>query len=146
MLESIWAYRQMFLNPRYGSVGLVGMPYYVIYEGLAPLVEFVSVLVLAVAWWVGVIAWQEFVLFIGIVAFANGILTNVAVLLQDRTSRSYGVGSLAGLISLGALEFLVYRPSIFVARWRGWVGFLRHDRAWHKFATKSLGGGGAASW
>ena len=145
ILESIWAYRQMFLNPRYGSVGLVGMPYYVIYEGLAPLVEFVSVLVLAVAWWLDVIAWQEFVLFIGIVAFANGILTNVAVLLQDRTSRSYGVGSLAGLIFLGALEFLVYRPIIFVARWKGWIGFLRHDRAWHKFARNSRAGGRAAS-
>ena len=49
--ETLWRYRRMILNPRYGTVGLVGLPYYVFYEGLVPFVELVAlVLEVAVVW------------------------------------------------------------------------------------------------
>ena len=34
--ETVWSYRGMLCNPRYGTVGCVGMPYYVTAEVLAP--------------------------------------------------------------------------------------------------------------
>lgn len=133
ILETIWAYRHMFANPRYGRVGLVGMPYYVVYEGLAPFVELLSLLVLGLAWWLDVIGWREFLLFLATQVLANAVMTNAAILVQDMSARSYSLGSLASLIFLGAVEFLIYRPLHLAARWKGVLGFLRGDKAWYKF-------------
>jgi cellulose synthase/poly-beta-1,6-N-acetylglucosamine synthase-like glycosyltransferase len=33
--ETVWHYRGMLLNPRYGTAGLIGTPYYVLVEVLA---------------------------------------------------------------------------------------------------------------
>ncbi len=137
ILEAIWAYRRLFANPRYGAVGLLGMPYYVFYEGLAPFMEFLSLLVVGLAWWLGVIGWPGFFLFLGAQVFANGILTNAGVLLQDIGSRSYSLSSLGELVLLGSIEFLVYRPLILLARWQGIIEFVRGDKSWYKFERNS---------
>ena len=131
--ETLWSYRRMFLNPRYKTVGLVGMPYYLLYEGLVPFVELVSLVSLPLAWWLGVISWPVFLLTVGTISFMNGTLTNWALFSEDRRARRYTVRALAGFVLLGLIEYLVYRPVIFLARWRGLWGFLRGDRSWHKF-------------
>jgi cellulose synthase/poly-beta-1,6-N-acetylglucosamine synthase-like glycosyltransferase len=133
ILETIWHYKAMLANPRYGSVGLVGMPYYLLYEGLVPFVEFVSILSFPLAWWLGVLSWLEFLCLAGAISLANGILTNLSILFEDRRSRSYTFRSLLVFMFLGPLEYLVYRPIIFVARWKGVWGFIRGDKKWHKF-------------
>ena len=130
ILETIWAYRRLFANPRYGAVGLFGMPYYVFYEGLAPFMEFLSLVVLGLACWLGFIGWPVFFLFLGAQVFSNAILTNAA---QDIGSRSYSLSSLGELIFLGLLELIVYRPVVLFARWRGVVEFVRGDKSWYKF-------------
>ena len=37
--ETVWHYRQMWFRPRYGSVGLLGAPFYLFTEVLAPVFE-----------------------------------------------------------------------------------------------------------
>src|SRR5438874_1981254 len=39
ILETTWHYRRMAFNPRYGSFGLIGIPYCILSEVLAPFVE-----------------------------------------------------------------------------------------------------------
>ncbi len=39
ILETVWSYRRMLGRPRYRSVGLLGVPYYVLSEVLAPVFE-----------------------------------------------------------------------------------------------------------
>jgi GT2 family glycosyltransferase len=42
LLQVLWRHRGMIGNPRYGLVGIVTLPYTVVFEGLAPLLEFSS--------------------------------------------------------------------------------------------------------
>ncbi|OLV16785.1 glycosyltransferase family 2 protein [Deinococcus marmoris] len=37
--EALWAHRKMWFNPRYGRIGLVALPYYLLFEALAPVIE-----------------------------------------------------------------------------------------------------------
>jgi cellulose synthase/poly-beta-1,6-N-acetylglucosamine synthase-like glycosyltransferase len=53
LLESLWMHRTMFLNPRYGSVGLLGFPFYVMFEALGPLIETAGYLLLPILWFTG---------------------------------------------------------------------------------------------
>ena len=75
--ETVWHYRRMLFNPRYGSAGLAGAPYYLVVEVLAPVVQLISIVVLPVAWWMGALDFPEFVLLALTIAFANGVLTKM---------------------------------------------------------------------
>ena len=39
LIESLLIHRKMFMNPKYGAVGMIGMPYYFFFEALGPVVE-----------------------------------------------------------------------------------------------------------
>jgi biofilm PGA synthesis N-glycosyltransferase PgaC len=133
ILETLWSYRRMFLNPRYGAVGTVGVPHYVLTEVLAPFFQALSLAVLVPAWWYGLldIRWLELFL---TVALANAVLTSAAILFHDIEARRYPLGNLVQLILQGPIDLFIYRPIIFVAQVKGFVDFLRGEKGWNKFA------------
>jgi len=131
--ETVWHYRRMLFRPRYGPVGMLGVPYYVFVEVLAPVFQVIAVVTMPLAWWLGVLSPVEMFLFLLTVAFANGVFTNIAVMLHDRSARSIAPRDLAWLMLLGPLDLFWYRPILFWAQAKGLVDFFRGDKAWHKF-------------
>lgn len=131
--ETVWHYRGMWLRPRYGSVGLVGTPFYLVTEVLAPVVELLALMALPLSIALGVFDPVTFLAVVGAIAFTNAALTAAAILLDDVQSRTYRRRDLARLLLLAPLDLLLYRPAIVWARLKGSWRFLRGDKAWHKF-------------
>ena len=132
--ETVWHYRRMLLNPRYGTVGMLGMPFYVLSEVLAPVFELTSLVALPVAFAVGDFSWRVFALALLAISLGNGVLSGSAILADDRQSRSYRLRDLARLFALAPLDLVLYRPLMAWARVKGTWRFLRGDKGWHKFA------------
>jgi cellulose synthase/poly-beta-1,6-N-acetylglucosamine synthase-like glycosyltransferase len=132
--ETVWHYRRMLFNPRYGSAGLVGVPYYVLVEVVAPMFQLLAIATVPAAWLSGIFEWPEFLLMLLAVGLANGVLTNAAVLFHDREARSYPLRDLITLMILGLIDVVVYRPILFVAQAKGLLDFLRGEKGWNKFA------------
>ncbi|HKO28805.1 MAG TPA: hypothetical protein VJU80_15205, partial [Solirubrobacteraceae bacterium] len=137
IMETVFAYRRMLGRPRYGTVGLLGLPFYVLSEIVAPFVETFSFVVLAVAVATGLLDLRIFGLTIVSLAVLNGILANVAVLVDDYTNRLYRLRDLLRLCLLGPFDLFLYRPIVMLARARGVVGYLRGDQTWNKFARNA---------
>ncbi len=131
--ETVWHYRRMSLNRRYGSVGFLGLPYYILVEVLAPIFQVISVVAVPLAWWTGVLNISQFLFFLLTIAFANSVLTNIAILLHDQTSRNYRIRDLVRLMLLGPLDLFLYRPILFWAQAKGLLDFLRGEKGWNKF-------------
>ena len=131
--ETVWSYRGMLCNPRYGTVGCVGMPYYVAAEVLAPIFQLLAVIAVPVAAMAGVLRWDDFLRTLVILALGNGIFTSAAILLQERAFRTFSARDLPYMIALGPLELFLYRPFIMFAQVKGTIDFLFGDREWHKF-------------
>jgi cellulose synthase/poly-beta-1,6-N-acetylglucosamine synthase-like glycosyltransferase len=132
-LETIWHYRRMVGNPRYRTVGMIGLPFYVISEVLAPFAEIFGLAAFALAAFYGVVSWPVYALFLGILCFANAILTAVAIVLEDTASHTYRLRHLLRLMLLAPLELILYRPILVWARLKGTWGFFRRNRTWDKF-------------
>lgn len=132
-LETIWHYRNMIGNARYGVVGLVGIPLLFVTEAIAPLLELTGFATLVAGILLGLFSWQTYLLFLGSMTFGLAILTSAAVLLEDISTRAYRLRHLVRLIALGPAELLFYRPVLVWARLKGTVGFLRGERGWDKF-------------
>jgi poly-beta-1,6-N-acetyl-D-glucosamine synthase len=131
--ETVWHYRRMWFNPRYRSVGLVGAPFYLMTEVLAPLVELVALVSLPVAVALGVFEPLTFLVVLAAITFTNAALTACAILFDDLQSRTYRRRDLTRLLLLAPLDLVLYRPVIMWARLKGSWRFLRGDKAWHKF-------------
>ena len=131
--ETVWHYRSMWFRPRYGSVGLIGTPFYLLTEVLAPVFEVLGIATFALAVALGLFDPLVFVVMLCAIAFLNAALTASAILLDDLQSRTYRIRDLVRMLVLAPLDLVLYRPIIVWARLKGSWRFLRGDKAWHKF-------------
>ena len=131
--ETVVHYRRMWFNPRYGSVGMVGVPFYLLTEVLSPAIELLAFAALVASVALGIFDIEVFLVFVGAMAFVNAALTAGAILLDDLQSRLYRIRDLARLLFWAPFDMVLYRPIIAWARFKGSWRFLRGDKAWHKF-------------
>jgi cellulose synthase/poly-beta-1,6-N-acetylglucosamine synthase-like glycosyltransferase len=137
--ETVWAYRRMLFNPRYGSVGIVGAPFYLLAEVVAPAFELLALATLPAALALGVFGPVDFALGLVTMMFVTGAITAVAVLSNDLHSRAYAPRVLVRLLLLAPFELLLYRPALTWARLKGTWRFFRHDKGWYKFERNVRG-------
>ena|ERR1700675_400533 len=131
--ETVWHNRRMWFNPRYKSVGLLGVPFYLFTEVLAPAIEVLALVSLPLAIALGVFDMKIFLVMVVAIAFMNAALTASAILMDDLQSRTYRTRDLVRLLLLAPLDLFLYRPIIMWSRIKGSWRFLRGDKAWHKF-------------
>ena len=110
LLQTLWRYRRMIGNPRFGTVGLGSLPYVAFFEGLGPLLEGGGYLVTIVAAALGYLNWEYCGMMIAVSVLFGAAVTLLAVLLNDVTSRQYMRGrDLALLVAVAILESFGYR-------------------------------------
>jgi poly-beta-1,6-N-acetyl-D-glucosamine synthase len=132
-LETWWAYRHMLLNPRYGTVGLLGMPFYFLSEIVAPLFEVAAVVTLVAGVSLGLVDWRVFAIVTLAIALFNACFNAMAILAVEVQSAAHRRAALARLLLAGPLELVLFRPVIGWARLKGTWRFFRRDKGWHKF-------------
>ncbi len=133
ILETVVSYRRMMFRRRYGTVGFIGVPFFILSEVIAPVFELLALLALIASVALRTLEPEQGLLTLVALALMNGLMTSAAVLLEDRTSRVYPLRDLVRLILLGPLDLVIYRPFIVWARMKGTWRYLRGDQGWHKF-------------
>ena len=131
--ETVVHYRRMWFNPRYKTVGLLGAPFYLLSEVIAPAFELLALLSLGLAIALGLFEPWTLAVTVAAMAFTNATLTVCAVLYDDLQSRMYRTRDLVRVLLLAPLALVLYRPIMLWARLKGSWRFLRGDKAWHKF-------------
>lgn len=129
LIEVLWTYRHMFFNPKYGTIGMLAIPYFWIVEAFSPMIElfgYVFVIVLII---------------IGVVDVPTVMLLGLMVLL-------YGI--LISQISMGAEALLIYRynkvsdrlmlVALSVIEFMGYRQILLWERFWATFQVQKKRG------
>lgn len=143
-LQTLSIHRQMILNRRYGGVGLAAMPYYLLFEALAPAVEAGGYVITAAAWMLGWLDWR-FAELLFLTAVAYGALISVAaVILEEVSFRRYPrLLDLLRLAMYGIVENFGYRQLMLWWRLRGSVDFLRGRADWGAMARRGFSSAGS---
>ena len=110
LMQVLWRYRAMIGNPRYGLVGVGSLPYTFVFEGLAPLLEFASYVLMTVGLVIGAVDWRHYVFVIIIWTLLGTTVSMTAVLLNDVATRRYMKGrDLTRLVLVALIENYGYR-------------------------------------
>ena len=139
LADVLMRHRRMIGNPRYGALGLVVMPYFVVVELLGPVIEALGLLTLVVGLPLGVVG-GEFALLFFLVAYGYGLLLGMAALiLEDAGARRTEHVSDRLLMMLWAMiESFGYRQLTVVWRLRGLIAYLRGSKEWGTMTRKGF--------
>jgi len=90
LIESLWTHRKIFMNPGYGRLGVLGYPYWLLFEWLSPLIAFsgfIYTIYLAIAHKLNV----PFFLLLYLFVYTFAVSLSVwAVLFEEITFHKYG--------------------------------------------------------
>lgn len=130
-LEVFARHGDMTLNPRHGTVGMLGFTHILIGDVLGPLVELVGYGLLIAFWLMGLLA-LEWVLAFALLTFAMGTLLSMgAIALEERRLRRFPTYSdLLRATVAAVVENFGYRQLNLIWRLRGLIQFLRREQSW----------------
>lgn len=130
LVQSLFKHLPMLLNPRYGSIGLLGMPFFFFLEMLGPMIEVLGYLALLILVLAGKFSWVYGLVLFG-VAFGMGMLVNIVsiILSELNTRRFHGTNSVWQLLGWAALENFGYRQLL--SFWRVGGTFAAFSGATH---------------
>ncbi|MEJ8800572.1 glycosyltransferase family 2 protein [Pontibacter sp. H249] len=129
--ETLLLHRKMILNKRYGILGLVSLPMWVLFEWLAPLIEFLGLVFFCVLAILGYANWLYFFSFLGLV-YSFAIMVSVfAILFEERSYQQYKrPGHMLKLVLTALLEPFLYHPITVWAAVKGNYDLITGKKSW----------------
>jgi cellulose synthase/poly-beta-1,6-N-acetylglucosamine synthase-like glycosyltransferase len=139
LADVLWRHRRMMWNPRYGVTGLFVFPYYLFVELLAPVIEALGLISLALGLIFGIVDWGFAALFY-LTAYGLGTaLTAFTLILEDVSFHRYETFRDRTLLFWWALmENLGYRQMTVYWRLRGLAKFLMGRKDWGTMERKGF--------
>lgn len=137
LIDSLCFNRRMFLNGKYGSVGLIGYPYFMLFEALGPAVEVLGYAGFIIFYLFGLIG-RDFAFLFFVVAIVWGMWINLgSILLDNLIYRRYkGTSDILKLCLYGLGEFLGYRQLIVMERLLATLQFWK--KGWGKAKRQEI--------
>jgi cellulose synthase/poly-beta-1,6-N-acetylglucosamine synthase-like glycosyltransferase len=133
LLESLWMHKTMFMNPRYGAVGLIGFPFYVLFEAFGPVIEFFGYVMMLVLALTGLLEPPIAILFLILSMMFGIVLSVMALLLDDLLFKRYERGrDLVKMIGAAFLEYFGYRQLLALQRTASFFNVILKRGHWGK--------------
>lgn len=138
LIDSLLKHKRMLLNPRYGIVGLVSMPYFVFVEMLGPVVETIGYIILLISAILGIVSSNFLMVFL--LAYLYGMLFSLAAILLEQFSfkRYRNVAEITKLIGLSFLEQFSYRQFTVFFRVQAFFNFRKGSKTWGTIKRKKF--------
>jgi cellulose synthase/poly-beta-1,6-N-acetylglucosamine synthase-like glycosyltransferase len=131
LVDTLWRHRRMIGNPRYGAVGMLSLPFFVVFEFLGAFIETLGYVTVVVSLLLGVVNVSFAVVFFAVAVLSGVLLSLAAVLLEDLAFRRFErQGELLQLVLYCLAENFGYRQLMTLYRVRGFFAYLRGNKAW----------------
>jgi cellulose synthase/poly-beta-1,6-N-acetylglucosamine synthase-like glycosyltransferase len=138
-LETLLTHRKLLFNKKYGKLGLLGYPYWLVFEYLAPIIEFLGILWFLFLAITGRLNWPFFFLLLGFVYFFAVSLSIWAVLFEEVTFHKYEKRrDVLKLIGTAFLEPFLYHPMVMLMSIKGNIDKLLKRNTWGKMERKGF--------
>jgi cellulose synthase/poly-beta-1,6-N-acetylglucosamine synthase-like glycosyltransferase len=129
--ETLWVHRDMFFNPRYGRPGMTAVPYFWLFEGLAPVVETLGYVLVPVSLVTGVLSVPFTVLFLLLAVLYGMLLSQLAAGIETFLLARYPRLRDRAILFLAAfVEFLGFRQILSFERFLATFQVLRKRGHW----------------
>jgi cellulose synthase/poly-beta-1,6-N-acetylglucosamine synthase-like glycosyltransferase len=130
LLDVLSRHRVMIGRPKYGSAGMLALPYFVVVEALAPIIEACGIVAIAIALSWGIIGWES-LLPVALVYLVGVGASLLVLILDDLAFGTYRhTSDRLRMVGHVFFEQLIFRPMTIVWRLWGLRLFLQGRTEW----------------
>lgn len=129
--ETLMLHRKMIFNKNYGILGMLSLPMWVLFEWLAPLIEFFGMLFFTGMAILGYANWLYFFCFLGLV-YSFAIMNSMfAILFEEYSYKQYKrLSHMLKLVYTALLEPIIYHPVTVWAAVLGNYDLITGKKSW----------------
>lgn len=139
LMDTLIAHRGMMFNPRYGTVGLLSMPYNLIFELLGALIEVIGYFLIPFTLIMGELNMFFFVTYFLLAVMLGIILSEGSLVLEQYTHKGSMTAKQSVAISIYAiLENFGYRQLVTLFRVEGMFKYRKMHKTWGKIKRKEF--------
>ncbi len=140
LIEMIARHREMLLRPRYGRIGCVAMPYFIVFELFGPTIECFGYALFVLSLVLGIVSLPFALAFFAVSLTYSLVLSFLVILMEERAFRRYpGWSDLIRLTLCAVAENVGYRQLLAVVRMRSWYTLARRKQHWGEMTRKGFG-------
>jgi cellulose synthase/poly-beta-1,6-N-acetylglucosamine synthase-like glycosyltransferase len=138
LIDSIVKHKEMIFNPKFGTVGMLSIPYFIFIELLGPVIELVGYAVMILAFAAGILSKYAVIIFL--LAYLYGILFSLSAILFEKLSynRHKGVGETLSLVAHAFLEQFFYRQLTVWWRFTAFFNYKKGSKNWGTIKRSSF--------
>lgn len=131
LADTMMRHRKMLLNPKYGGLGMLAMPYFFFFEMLGPLIEIFGFFYFLIVLFLGGFQSTFVLLFLTASVFLGMVLSVTSVLCEELSFRRYPtLGNIVTLTSYAFLENIGYRQIHTWWRFKGLIDYIKGNKEW----------------
>lgn len=138
-IETLSIHKKIFLNPKYKLLGMLSVPYWALFEFLAPAIEFIGLIITVVFIIFEILNWHFFLLLILFVYFFAVLFSVIGLYSEERTYHKYPKQSDFFKLLLAAfIEPVYFHPLAVYAALVGYKEKLKGSHGWGEMTRKGF--------
>ncbi|KUJ63549.1 glycosyl transferase family 2 [Flavobacteriaceae bacterium CRH] len=138
-IETLSLHKKMFLNPKYKLLGMLSIPYWTLFEFLAPGIEFIGIAITVVFFVFGLIHWHFFFLLLLFVYFFAVLFSVIALYSEERTYHKYPKqADFFKLLLAAFIEPFYFHPMAVYAALVGYKEKIMGTKGWGEMTRKGF--------
>lgn len=137
LITSLNSHRYIFLNPKYGLVGIFSFLYFVVYEMFSCIIDVFGLIIILISYFRGLLNLKFLITFLFIYIFYSVIISLTAIILENYMFKYIlKLSTLLKLMLFAFLESFGYRQLCSWYRITGFIGYRKRKYQWNKISRK----------
>ncbi|HWR10758.1 MAG TPA: glycosyltransferase [Rectinemataceae bacterium] len=138
LIDIMYFHRKLLFNPAYGKMGLLGMPYFLIFEMVGPLFEIQGYLMVGLAALFGLISAKLAILLFISTIFMGILISMASVLIAERQIYYFNYADTLKMLAVAFIEN--FGPRQLFSMWRvfGFFSAMKKPKGWGKMERKGF--------
>lgn len=138
-MDTLKFHRKMLFNPRYRFTGMVSFPYWLFFEWLAPIIEFLGIIITILLLVLGYVNVKFLILTIILVYSFAVMISMYALWTDQRTYMQYkDRGDQWRLILAAFLEPFIYHPFLVWSALKGNIDYFSGKKSWGTMTRRGI--------
>ncbi len=133
VIETVFKYKYMMCNPKYGTFAFLVLPYFLFYEVFGVFVEVACVFLVTMGWITKMLDIRVFFIFLIFMGLTQFIISLLSLFAFMRGQSIFKMRYVLYLVMLSCFEFFGYRIIISIAKLQGFYHYLRKVRVYDQY-------------
>ncbi len=130
LIQHMWKHRYMLFNPKYKTLGMVTLPYTLLFEFFAPIIEGIGIIMMLFLIFTDGINWSAFWILIESIYIFSLVLSSFVIFYDYMDGGSYKhTVSYLKLLLAAVFEPIIYHPMIVIFSLQGYWKYLTNQKA-----------------